>query len=226
MFNSYLRTFRALFNEPRNVADGFIHSDEFTFMHPFKFLLAGLILVVALNTVLVDFTFEPTAPGVAENVESEELAEIAEWIEVSNVRASTQFLPISLMLLFIPMLAVGGLFFLRSETEGFYQNLVLNAYAVGASFPFLLILIPAWILLPSPLNDPFMNSTMPAVLIAGIVIWVCSNYLRSSGVMEWIRLISAYATGYIFYVIISGFAAGVIGYIIFAVTRILELAGN
>ncbi|MCC5913628.1 MAG: DUF3667 domain-containing protein [Balneolaceae bacterium] len=227
MFSSYFKTFRSLFNEPRNVIDGFVHGDGERFMHPFKFLMIGLIIVLILNSALVDFSFEPTAQATAGvDEENEQLVEIAEWIEVSNVRLSTQFLPVSLMLLFIPMLALGGMIFLRNQTDGFYHNLMINAYAVAAAFPVLLILIPAWILLPAPLTDPFMNSTMPAVLIAGVVIWICNSYLRPDGIMEWIRLISSYATGYIFYIIISGFAAGVVGYLFFVVNRIMELSGS
>jgi hypothetical protein len=230
MLKSYSETFQQLCSTPRNVIDSFLHSheaenSESRYMHPFKFILIGVITVLFLNTLLVDFTFEPNVSDLSPEQDNEQMIEIAEWIQVSNVRAATQFLPMGLMLLFIPMLALGGLIFLRNEMNGFYANLILNSYAVGASMVALLPMIPVWMFLGFELTDPFVNSTLPTVLIAGVMIWIYKLYLSPSGLMEWIRLISAYASGYVFYVILSGFAAGVIGYMMFVVNRILELSG-
>jgi hypothetical protein len=195
-------------------------------MHPFKFILAGVIAVLLLSTLLVDFSFEPDAGTLVPDDLNEQMQEVAEWIQVSNVRVSTQFLPLALVIIFIPMLSIGGLIFLRNELEGFYSNLILNSYAVGASMIALLPLIPVWMFLGYSLADPFVNSTLPAVLVAGVMIWIYQLYLRPAGLMDWIRLISSYATGYIFFVIMNGFFAGVIGYMLFMIYRIVELSGG
>ncbi|GEM_PF-564838 len=229
MLKSYIETFQQLYSTPRNVIDSFLHggeNGESRFMHPFKFIMIGMIAVLLLNTLLVDFSFEPDAAGLVPEEGNEQMQEIAEWIQVSNVRASTQLLPLALVVIFIPMLSIGGLIFLRNEMEGFYSNLILNSYAVGASMIALLPLIPIWMFLGYSLTDPFVNATLPAVLVAGVMIWIYQLYLRPAGILDWIRLISSYATGYIFFVIMTGFFAGVIGYMIFMINRIMELAGG
>jgi hypothetical protein len=225
MFTTYKNTFQALVHTPRDVIDGFIHGRGAQFTHPFRFLVTGAVLCLLLNTLLVDFSFEPQPADIIADAENEHVLEIAEWIQVSNVRSSTQFLPLGMALLFVPMLALGGLIFLRNNLEGFYSNLILNSYAVGVSMLPLLAMIPVWLFLGYPLTDPFVNSTIPAVLVAGVIIWIYKLYLNPAGLMDWIRLISAYATGYILYVILNGFAAGVIGYTGFVVNRIMELSG-
>lgn len=234
MLQNYKHTFSELLSFPRNVVDTFLHRDrqghdsDSKFLHPFKFLLVGVLLVFLLNTLLVDFSFEPDTsaamPGNGEG--SEQLEEIANWIQVSNVRASTQFLPVAILFLFVPMLALGGLLFLRNEIEGFYNNLILNSYAAGVAVASLLVMIPVWLFAGLPISDPFVNSTLPAVLVAGVMIWIYKQYLHPSSVMEWIRMISAYATGYILFIILNGFVAGVVGYMIFAIRRIAELSGS
>jgi hypothetical protein len=229
MVKSYTETLQQLFSTPRNVIDSFLHVGEnggSRFMHPFKFILAGVIAVLLLSTLLVDFSFEPDAGTLVPDDLNEQMQEVAEWIQVSNVRVSTQFLPLALVIIFIPMLSIGGLIFLRNELEGFYSNLILNSYAVGASMIALLPLIPVWMFLGYSLADPFVNSTLPAVLVAGVMIWIYQLYLRPAGLMDWIRLISSYATGYIFFVIMNGFFAGVIGYMLFMIYRIVELSGG
>lgn len=141
-------------------------------MHPFKFILIGLALTLILNTLLVDFSFNPDVSSVVLDDGNEQMKQLAEWIQVSNIRAATQFLPLGLMVLFIPMLSLGGLIFLRNEMEGFYSNLILNSYTVGASMLSLLPLIMIWMFLGYPLTDPLVNSTLPGVLVAGVIIWI------------------------------------------------------
>ena len=229
MLKSYIETFLQLCSTPRNVIDSFLDGGENgsgRFMHPFKFIMIGMVTILLLNTLLVDFSFEPDGGTLVPDEGNEQMQEIAEWIQVSNVRASTQILPLALVFIFIPMLSIGGLIFLRNEMEGFYSNLILNSYAVGASMIALLPLIPIWMFLGYSLADPFVNATLPAVLVAGVMIWIYQLYLRPAGIMDWIRLISSYATGYIFFVIMNGFFAGVIGYILFMINRIRELSGG
>lgn len=226
MISSYKKTLLTLLSTPRNVVDGFVHGAGQNYMHPFKFLVIGVFFVVILNTLFVDFSFDPQPLNSEISVGSEQMVEIAEWIQVSNVRVATQFLPFSIVLIFIPSLAIGGLIFLREDLEGFYSNLILNSFAVGASVITLLAMIPIWMLIDAPLTDPIMNSAIPTMLVSGIMIWIYKQYLHTSSLLGWIRLISSYATGYIFYVILSGFFAGVIGYIFFVINRILELSGT
>jgi hypothetical protein len=224
MFKHYLDTLKETVNHPRNVVDGFLHSENRPFQHPFLFCVIGMALVIVLNTLLVDFSFEPQVPELDDD--SEELREMAEWIQVSNVRASTQFLPFMMVFILIPMLSIPGLFFFREKIDGFFANLILNSYAVGASIIPLLAMIPVWILIDLPLTDPFMSTTLPAALVASIGIWVYKQYFQVSELLDWIRILSSFITGYVLFMVLSGFLSGVAGYMIFAVNRILELAGS
>ncbi len=224
MFKHYLDTFREILNYPRKVVDEFLHSEERTFQHPFLFCIIGMALVVLMNTLLVDFSFEPQIP--APDDDSEELRKMAEWIQVANVRASTQFLPVAMVFLLIPMLAIPGLFFFRDKMDGFFSNLILNAYAVGASIIPLLAMIPVWLFMDLPMTDPFMSTTLPAALIAAVGIWVYKQYFHVSELIDWVRILSSYISGYVLFMVLNGFLSGVAGYMIFAVNRILELAGS
>jgi hypothetical protein len=224
MLNRYLETFKETINQPRNVTDGFIHSGKIRYQHPFLFCLIGMALVFVLSTLLVDFSFEPKIAGT--DLESDELREMAVTIQMANIRASTQFLPVMMVFLLIPLLSVPGLFFFRDEMDGFYANLILNSYAVGAAMIPLLAMIPVWIFLDLPLTDPFMNTTLPAALVASICIWVYKQYFHISSVSGWIRILSSYISGYVLFVIMNGFISGVIGYLIFAINRIMELSGS
>ncbi len=224
MLKDYLDTLKETINQPRNVVDEFLHSEDRKFQHPFLFCIIGMVLVVLLNTLIVDFTFEPHLPEL--DNDSEELREMAEWIQVSNVRASTQFLPLAMIFLLIPMLAIPGLFFFRDKMDGFFSNLILNAYVVGASIIPLLAMIPVWLFLDFPMTDPFMSTTLPAALIAAVGIWVYKQYFHASELLDWVRILSSYISGYLLFMIMNGFLSGVVGYMFFAVNRILELAGG
>ncbi|PWN06090.1 hypothetical protein [Rhodohalobacter mucosus] len=228
----YLPTLKELWSAPRNVIDSFLHAEADqprSFTHPFAFvLISAAFILLVMNVIPVDYSFDPagiqTGPG--DEPVNEQIAAITEWIEVSNVWAFTRFLPLSAALFLIPMLSLGGLFFLRESVSGFYENLILNTYTVGASIPVLALLVPAWMLSGLPVSDPMMSSTLPAVALALPMLHLYRQYLRPSDFLGWVRLISSYATGYILFAVLSGFAAGLIGYLAFAIHRILELSGS
>lgn len=223
MFQKFKTTFKEIYNHPRNVIDQFLESDDRDFFHPFLFLIIGALVVAAANTILVDFSFEPILGEF--DTDNEQMREIAEWIQVSTVRSTTQFLPISSAFLLVPMLSIGGIFFFRDYITGFFSLLVMNSYAVGATMLFQLLLIPFWMFSGLSLLDPMANATLPALAIAIPTLWIYKSYIMSSGFLTWVRIISTFIVGYVLYAVITGFAASVIGYMIFALQRISEMSG-
>lgn len=223
MIEAYKKTLQELLSKPRDIIDGFLTKSPGKYLHPLKFCLIGAVVVILLNTLLVDFTTSPKP--LETETENVQIQLIAEWIQVTNIRAATQFLPLSMVLFFIISLSLPGLFFFREQMDGFYSNLILNTYAIGAVQLFLLLLIPVWMWLDVPLADPLMNSTLPAVLAAGVILWIYTQYFRPSGFMSWLNVLSSYIVGHILFVVLNGFAASVFGYMLYAVNRILELAG-
>lgn len=224
MLQNYFNTLIYTFSHPRNVVDGFINGDKSRFQHPFVYCSIGIITVILLNSLLVDFSFTPQLTDI--DSDDELVQALAEWMEIASVRASTQLLPLMMGLIFIPMLSLPGLFFFRDELHSFYSNLVLNSYTVGSSLIALLPLIPVWMFADLPLTDPFMNSTLPALLAASVGLWVYKQYFLVTSLMGWIKILSSYITGYVLFIVLKGFVAGIAGYMIFAINRILELSGS
>jgi len=221
MIKQYIQTFKETFSHPRNVVDSFIHAEKSSYQHPFLFCLIGVLVILVINLFLIDFSFEPVTPET--DGDHEHLQELAVWMDIAVVRASTQFLPLSMLLLLIPLLSLPGLFFFREQMESFYSNLILNSYTVGVTMASFLILIPIWSFLEIPFTDPFMNTTLPAIVIGALGLWVYRSYFRITGVMGWIRILSSFISGYILFIFVKGFAAGVVGYMLFAIARIMEL---
>lgn len=219
----YLRTVRALFTEPRRVIDSFLRGERAEFTHPALFCLIGMVAVILLNTLFVDFTITPEVDEAMS--ESPDLQELAEWMQITSVRAATQFLPLSLFLILIISLSISGLLFLRNETDGFFDLLIINSYSTGASFLALPLLIPVWQFSGQSLLDPFLNSTLPAMVIAGVILWIYRLYFDVDSFMDWIKILSSYIGGFVIYVILLGITSAVVGYMIFAVNRLAELAG-
>lgn len=228
----FIPTLKELWIAPRNVIDYFLHAGEDqprSYAHPFAFLLISALLVLLLmNVIPVDYSFEPAGiqTGSGDEPVNEQIAEITEWIEISSVWAFTRFLPLSAAIFLVPMLALGGLFFLRESLNGFYENLIMATYSVAASIPLLAVLIPIWMFSGMPPSDPMMNSTLPAVGLAIPMLHLYRLYLHPDDFLGWVRLISAYATGYILFAVLTGFAAGLTGYLAFALNRIMELSGS
>ena len=219
----YFQTLSSLFKNPRQVIDAFLHESPGSFVHPFKFCLMGTLLVVALNTLVLDFSFEPVAADIP--AESEALKELSSWTQIISVRAATQFLPLSLFSLFVISLSIGGVIFLKGQTNGFFDHIIISTYSIGAALMALPLMIPVWGFSGIPLTDPFINSTVPAMVVAGVVLWIYNLYFRPDGFLQWIRVLSAYVTGYVIYVLLVGLASSVIAYVIFAVDRLSQISG-
>jgi len=219
----YIRTVKSLFTEPRRVIDGFLGGGRDEFSHPAVFCLIGMAVVILLNTLFVDFTISPQVDEAM--AESPELQELAEWIQITSVRAATQFLPLSMFIILIISLSISGLLFLRDRTDGFYGLLIINSYSTGASFLALPLLIPVWQFSGQSLLDPFLNSTLPAMVIAGVILWIYRLYFDVDSFMDWVKILSSYIGGFVIYVILLGITSAVVGYMIFAVEKLMELSG-
>ncbi len=224
MIQVYIDTLSELLRHPRNVIDHFLEGEKGRYTHPFLFLFAGAVLVVMINTLLVDYSIDPVLTEM--EGESEQVREIAGRIQVSTVRFTTQFLPLSAALILVPGLSLAGLVFFRNYLSGFYELLVMNSYVIGVSMGFQLLLIPIWIFSGIPLTDPLVNATLPALVIAIAALRIYRLYILNSSFLTWIRMISTFIVGYLFYAILAGFAASVTGYMIFAIERIGELSGS
>lgn len=221
--NRYFFTLKTLFSEPRQVIDSFLKTDQSPFLHPFLFCVTGAAAVILLNTLLLNFSIDPMLDEIESD--SETLGQLTEWLQIVSARAATQFLPLSLVIIFIISLSVGGMFFLRTKTEGFFDFIIINAYSVGASIPVLPLLIPVWGFSGLPLTNPVVNSNIPGLVVAGVILWIYNLYFRPTGFLDWIKSISGYVTGFVIYVLLSGLSASVIAYVAFAIERISRISG-
>lgn len=223
MFKKYINTLQVLFGEPRQVIDSFLHGEYESYQHPFKFVLIGMILVISINTLALDYTIEPDLSDLP--ADSDVIRMMGEWTQIVSVRAATQFLPLSMFLLQIIALSIGAILFLHGKTNGFFDNIIINTYSVGASMIALPLLLPVWGLSGQPLTDPFINSTVPAMVVAGVILWIYNLYFRPSGFMDWIRILSAYVTGFVIFVLLSGILSSAVAYTITIIQRISEISG-
>lgn len=223
MLTRFIDTLINTVKHPRNVIDPFIQEKESRFMHPFKFCLIGIFFVVILNTLLIDFTIEPTLD--MEAGDNEQLQNAAAWMEATNIRLLTQFLPLGLLFILVPALAIGGNFFLKSKMEGFYSHIILNTYAMGVAIISLIVLIPVWKFLNIPLTDTFMHSSLPAFLVAVVVIWVQKTYFMASSFLNWIRILSSFVVGYVIFSLLMNLTGGILGFISFSISQIFEALG-
>jgi hypothetical protein len=223
LFKKYTNTLKTLYSEPRQVIDSFLHGGYDSFLHPFKFVLIGVISIIVINTLALDYTVEPDLSDLPS--ESEVIRLMGEWTQIVSVRAATQFLPFSMFLLQIVALSVGAMLFLRGKTDGFFDHIVINSYSIGASMIALPLLLPVWGLSGQPLTDPFINSTIPAMVVAGVILWIYNLYFRLNGFMDWIRVLSAYVTGFVIFVVLSGIVSSAVAYTITIIQRISEISG-
>lgn len=203
--------------------DSFLSEGNSSYVHPFKFCLTGTASVIILNTILLNFSFEPLAGDIS--AESEVLRQMSVWTQIVSVRAATQFLPLSLFLIFIISLSIGAVIFLRGMTNGFFDHIIINTYSVGAAILILPLLIPVWSFSGQPLTDPFINSTVPAMVVAGAILWIYNLYFRPTGFMQWLRILSGYITGFVIYVLLTGLVSSVIAYSAFVIERISNISG-
>ncbi|MEX0662002.1 MAG: hypothetical protein WEA58_05885 [Balneolaceae bacterium] len=223
MLARFIDTLKNTVNHPSNVIDPFIQEQESRFMHPFKFCLIGILLVVTFNSFLVDFTIEPTLD--MEVGDNEQMQNAAVWMEATNIRLLTQFLPIGLLFILVPAIAIGGNFFLKSKMDGFYSHIILNSYAIGVAIISLLVLIPIWIFLNIPLTDTFMHSSLPGFLVAVVVVWVQKTYFMARSFLDWIRILSSFVIGYVIFSLLMNLTGGILGFISFSISQIVEALG-
>lgn len=223
MLTRFIDTLKNTVKHPRNVIDPFIQEKESRFMHPFKFCLIGIFFVVILNTLLIDFTIEPTLD--MEAGDNEQLQNAAAWMEATNIRLLTQFLPLGLLFILVPALAIGGNFFLKSKMEGFYSHIILNTYAMGVAIIGLVVLVPVWKFLNIPLTDTFMHSSLPGFIVAVVVIWVQKTYFMASSFLDWIRILSSFVVGYVIFSLLMNLTGGILGFISFSISQIFEALG-
>lgn len=221
MFISLFNTLKIVFTKPRNVVDSFLVKEKSDYTHPAMFCLIAAIFVTLLFSLLVDFKIDPVIAS--ELSESDQrLQDAAATMERAALRVSTQFLPVVMLFLLIPFLALGGHFFFREKMDGYYANLILNSYAIGATLFVLLLLIPIWNLVPLPLTDSAMNSTIPGLLTGSSVVWVYRQYFQSSGFMMWLKMVSAFIVGYVIFAVLANFIGGTIGFFTFWIGEVLE----
>lgn len=218
MINQYIRTLKIIYQSPKEVVDSFLETNESIYTHPLKFMLLGAIPFLVISTLFVNFS--STSISNDSNVADQ----LSHWIEISNIRLSTQFLSITLFLS-IPLLSLPALFFLREELKGFYSHLILNSYAIGASMLIIHTLIPFWIFLNVPISEPFLHTTLPSISVGLSIILIYIRYFSIQNLMGWIRTLSSFICGYLLYMMVKGLLAGIIGYMIFAVSRLTELSG-
>lgn len=223
ILKNFIHTLKILFKEPRQVIDSFLNSEYEPFLHPFKFALIGVILVVLINTLALDYSIEPDLADLP--ADSEAIRQLSEWTQTISVKAATQFLPLSMFLLQIIALSIGAVLFLRGKTNGFFDHIIINTYSVGAAMIAVPLLIPVWGLSGQPLTDPFINSTVPAMVVAGVILWIYNLYFRPLGFLDWIKILSGYVTGFVIFVLFKGLLVSVIAYFIFAINRLMAISG-
>lgn len=224
MLKSYTNTLKEMYKKPRNVVDSFVHTDQSSYQQPLIFMMIGAVVVILITSLFTSFDVDVT--GMVPEIENEQLQQLSEQILLTDVRMSTQLFPLMITIFLVPMLSIAGMLFLRNYTEGFYSLLILNSYLIGTIMPFLLLLIPIWAFSGLPLTDPALNTNIPGMIVGGAGLWVYKNYFKASDFLGWIRIISAFVTGYILFIFLKGLASSVTGYMIFAIRRIAEVSGN
>lgn len=210
-----------MLTKPENVVDSFVLEEKTTFQHPFSFGLIGVIIVVALYSLVLGYRTPILAEFVSKDID--QYQQLTYWIQYANLKVSTILLPLSMFLLLTPSLAVSGLFFFRDNIDGFYYNLILNSYAVGASVIALLVLVPIWFIMPSTLFSPLITTYLPMILVGIVVLRIYERYLFMEGIRSWIQVVSNYVLGCVIFLMLESFSASIIGYFIFAVNRFLDI---
>ena len=217
----YIDTFREMLTSPDNVVDSFVLEEKTTFQHPFSFGLMGVIVIVALYSIVLGYRTPILAEFVSKDIDQYQQLEY--WIQYANLKVSTILLPLSMFLLLTPSLAMSGLFFFRDNIDGFYYNLILNTYAVGTAVLSLLVLVPVWFIIPSTLFSPVITTYLPMVLVGIVVLRIYERYLFMEGMRSWMQVVSNYILGCFIFLMLESFSASIIGYFIFAVNRFLDI---
>ncbi|MCG2590691.1 DUF3667 domain-containing protein [Rhodohalobacter sulfatireducens] len=217
----YVRTFREMLITPGKVVDSFVLDEKSNYMHPFSFGLIGVIIVIALYSLVLGYRTPILAEFVSKEID--QYQQLTYWIQYADLKLSTFLLPLLMFLLLIPSLAIPGLFFFRENIEGFYYNLILSAYAVGTAVVSLLVLVPIWLVSPSTLFNSTITTYMPLVLVGIVVLRIYERYFLMEGIKSWIQILSSYTLGCILFLVLESFSISIIGYFIFAVNRFIDL---
>jgi hypothetical protein len=217
----YVRTFREMLITPGKVVDSFVLEEKSNYMHPFSFGLIGVIIVIALYSLVLGYRTPILAEFVSKEID--QYQQLTYWIQYADLKLSTFLLPLLMFLLLIPSLSIPGLFFFRENIEGFYYNLILSAYVVGTSVVALLALVPIWFVSPSTLFNSIINTYMPLVLVGIVILRIYERYFLMEGIKSWIQILSSYTLGCILFLMLESFSISIIGYFIFAVNRFIDL---
>lgn len=220
----YIKTFREILTAPEIVVDGFILEDKSNYMHPFSFGLIGVILVIALYSLVLGYRTPILADYVSKDID--QLQQLTYWIQYADLKLSTFLLPLLMFLLLIPSLSISGLFFFREKIDGFYYNLILSSYAVGTSIVALLILVPIWLIAPSTLFNPIVTTYFPLILAGMVILRIYERYFLMEGVRDWMQILSSYTLGSVIFLLLENFSISIIGYFFFAVNRFVEIWGR
>lgn len=220
----YYKTLREMCTNPEKVIDSFVLKEETQFQHPLSFGLIGVIIVVAIYSLVLGFRTPMLADLVSKEID--QYQQLTYWVSYANLKVSTFLLPLSMFLLLTPSLAIPGLFFFRKNIDGFYYNLILSAYAVGTSVLALLILVPVWLIMPSTLFNSFVTAYLPLGLVGIVIFRIYERYFFMEGIRSWIQILSSYLLGCVLFMMLKSFSAGILGYFIFAVNRFLDIWGR
>lgn len=220
---NYFFTIQELIKNPKDVVDLFIRGESSEYSHPFLSLLISSILSIIVLTI----GFAPAAfPTFStDGIPEQEIAQIiGVWISAVDFRAFTQFLPLLLVTLLTPALALSGLFFYRDQLPGFYHNLVLNGWLMSLVVLCQILLIPVWLIAGMSYAEPAYYRYLPFLVTGLVLLRSYSQFFKPDNALMWVRIVSVIACGYAFFVITGGFVNSVAGYMIFAVNRIMEIA--
>lgn len=223
--NNFLSTVLELYTHPRNVVDSFLSRQNSKFSHPFSFLAVISLFITAVLIVSVWLFLDIPTVELPEN-DSEIVARIQLWVEAVSRSMVTTFLPISSVLLLIPALSVSGLIFFRNELHGFYDNLILNTYVVCGSTLFSLLWLPILLIYPEVVTSNSARFTVAIAILGLPIMWMYHKFFPDKTPISVIRQLSTAATGFILFIVVSGFVSGILGYMIFAILRIMELSGQ
>jgi hypothetical protein len=220
-----ISTLSELYKHPRNVVDSFLSRRNGVYSHPFIFM-AGISLFVTAVLMVSDLLFLDLPDAINTGSENETVAQIQLWVETVSRVVSTIFLPLTSVVLLIPALSVSGLIFFRNELNGFYDNLILSSYIVTGAGLFSLLWVPVLWLNPEVIVDNSMRFTISTAILGLPILWLYHKYFQKNTPISIIRQLSTAASGFVLFIVLSGFASGILGYMIFAIRRIVELAGQ
>lgn len=220
-----ISTLSELYTHPRNVVDSFLDRRSGVYSHPFIFM-ACISLFVTAVLMISDLLVLDLPDAVNTGDENETVAQIQLWVEIVSMNVSTIFLPLTSVVLLIPALSVSGLIFFRNDLNGFYDNLILSSYIVAGAGLFSLFWIPVLWLNPEVIADNSMRFTLSVAMLGSPILWLYHKYFQNNTPISIIRQLSTAASGFALFIVLSGFASGVLGYMIFAVRRIAELTGQ